>query len=205
MFPSPHPAYFTSRTKYPNTKLSQGEVEADNSSHCNDITIPAALAAHSDLIYAGHLICSHVQLPLVDTTGGRKLAWYIVKWLLVSILYTVSTLLVPRPLPRLSVRQRKFWEQGKWQLTRVHFLVFTMAVWHHYMWPLIAGFQLYRSHMVTYMKGIIWPYNIGGIISQNWVHEPASSHIDEWWLCGSGKTTDSSACKDKTSSYNINN
>ena len=30
------------------------------------------------------------------------------------------------------------------------------------------------------------------------LHEPASSHINERWLCGRGKMTDRSACKDKT-------
>ena len=42
---------------------------------------------------------------------------------------------------------------------------------------------------------------IGGIISKNWVYEPASSNSDERWLCRQGKATDRSACKDKTSSY----
>ena len=42
-----------------------------------------------------------------------------------------------------------------------------MAVWHHYiMWPLIAGFPLYRSHMVSYMNIQHWRYHQPELIAR---------------------------------------
>ena len=140
---------------------------------CNDVTIPAALVAHSNLIYTHHLICSRVTHFRGNACCQQ--AWYIGKWLLLSILYTVSTLTCFKALDQLSVRQ---WKVGKIletrrvsfaQLTRVHFVVFTMG---HLYGSQTSLYMTTNSRPSLTWKGIPviqhWRYH-----QQQWVHELA--------------------------------
>ena len=127
------------------------------------------------------------------------------KWLLLSILYTVSTLtLFQGPWPAFCMATES-WARFSGNKVSEFCTTNMSALSSIHYWPLWqSDITICNSRLSTVdpIWSLTWKaIMIGGIISENWVHEPASSHIDERWLCRQGKTTDRSACKDKTTSY----
>ena len=95
---------------------------------CNDVTIPAALVAHSQWLdlHPPLDMLSHVQLLLV--------AEYLVPSLLPSFLWG------PSKLGKVLETKKVSFAQQEYTFKLIHYGL--IVVRHHYMWQLIAGFQL---------------------------------------------------------------